>query len=172
MLKRGEGVHRSMYVLIRRRTGNPYTLSILLQTEDDCKKKKKQRSLEKCRHSILLASSSFCVFQGHFGDPVPPRPLQANGPGTLSSLFAHGPSCVFSFFSICRLKFETRSRHGHTSVAAPGCEGPRSAGVSSSDLPTCAFWKHRAHVVPTAVPGSGGVLRTSHSREASKAHCI
>lgn len=65
MLKRGEGVHRSMYVLIRRRTGNPYTLSILLQTEDDCKKKKKQRSLEKCRHSILLASSSFCVFQGH-----------------------------------------------------------------------------------------------------------
>lgn len=40
MLKRGEGVHRSMYVLIRRCTGNPYTLSILLQTEDDRKKKK------------------------------------------------------------------------------------------------------------------------------------
>lgn len=42
MLKRGEGVHRSMYVLIRRCTGNPYTLSILLQTEDDRKKKKNE----------------------------------------------------------------------------------------------------------------------------------
>lgn len=33
-------------MLIRRRTGNPYTLSILLQTEDDCKKKKNNEVLK------------------------------------------------------------------------------------------------------------------------------